>query len=358
MHRKILTTLTSALLLLALAGCGSADFAGSQGSGTGKIPVKQKGGDDDVKREPPDQIDPKIDPISEEFALDGVTLSDPIDVIFLVDTSGSMSDEKARLEVGMEKFVNDFLVAKEGLDYQLFLIGREFAFPNGVLANTRVDVIDWKIGSHDALDVAARLLDLGLTGQTLPLRPQARKEFVVVTDDNANGRGMRSIYEYMLTKQHGDISMNGLIGLSSSIESSTCKIANVGSAYLELAQNFEPKGLIQDLCLDDWSVLLDNLGEKITAPQEPRFALRRKADQSEGIVVILDGDPLPANKVRYDADENTVTLELDDGERERGGTVIVRYTPKSEDTAGDESGDEDSDDETADDEDPDGDADS
>ena len=105
---------------------------------------------------------------------------EPIDMVWVVDSSRSMADEQARIRATINQFVSD--IAARSFDVRLVMITAQNIVPAplGSDANRYLFVQD-AVGSHAPLQA---LLD------TLPryqgfLRPAAALHFVVVTDDDS-----------------------------------------------------------------------------------------------------------------------------------------------------------------------------
>lgn len=130
----------------------------------------------------------------------------PVDAVFVIDNSGSMSDEIAAVR---ESINDDFaaVIDQSGIDLRVILISRygsggTFVCVEPPLAGApcergvaetngaRFYHYDLEIGSHDALCYLLASFDQPDQAQRAPtgwkewLRPEASKAFVVVTDDS------------------------------------------------------------------------------------------------------------------------------------------------------------------------------
>jgi hypothetical protein len=133
--------------------------------------------------------------------------SRPVDVIFVVDNSGSMDEEIAAVRDNINR---DFaaIIAESGVDYRVIMISKYGLDKLGVcieppLAQADCDLgiqrtnsaifyhYDQEIGSNDALCQILSTFDhadargRATTGWQEWLRPTAHKAFVVITDDSA-----------------------------------------------------------------------------------------------------------------------------------------------------------------------------
>ena len=115
-----------------------------------------------------------------------------VDVLFLMDTSGSMLEEKEAVETQLQEFISKF---DESLDYHIYVVGSEVGYTNifpgyvpfdiniAELENSdRVTKINEPIDSYNALQVFLNLVNE--ENSPLNLRDEASLEVVVVSDDN------------------------------------------------------------------------------------------------------------------------------------------------------------------------------
>ena len=330
----ILSKILSVTLVGTILGCDTTEFKGQSADGqssNSQSPTPTPINIDSIDTNNiPGQSNAEAQ-ISETFDLAINARSEPIDIAFLVDTSGSMSQEKRRLERNMEGFIDRFLTKQDNLDYQLFLVGKDFQFPKGINNNPRVDVVNARIGSSNALDVAVKLLNNNLLGQSLTTRTNGRMELIVISDDNAKGRSIARINN---TIAQGSLRLNAIIGINAVGNGPECRIASVGKAYINLARKSTTPGLVQDLCDDDWKKLLTKLGGAIASRTQATVKLSSKFDRTKQITVSLNGNSLSPNQYDLDTNSNMIALQsslLND----RSNQVIVTYTPVATDKAPD-----------------------
>lgn len=317
-----LTALLAATLVL--ASCGSTRFSGSTGKPKPDGSEKPDEGGDGRRKDPPPPKKPQPPgPVTDEFRAKRAEQSYSVDIAFLMDTSGSMDEEQSRLEQHMQVFLDRFLKQNK-LDFQLLLVGEDFQFPAGVTSEPNVEVVSHEIGSHDALDAASRLLSGGLPDQKTTLRPSVPKEIVVVTDDNARGSGITAVRNMIQATTGDPVRINGLVGLKTGRNNSWCNIENVGSAYLNLSLQSEAPGLVQDLCIEDWSKLLGKLGKTIVEAGPLTFELS-KTPKAETVKVQVNGSAL--EKKHYEINGKEITL-LRGAEVGDGSKVTVSYKPQ------------------------------
>ena len=248
-----------------------------------------------------------------------------VDVVFAVDTSGSMGDEKATLEATMAKFFVTFETEAKTLDYHVYLIGENFVFPG---VSTKITKIDESVSSNDALLVLQRFFS-GTIATPVTLRPEALKEVVVITDDNATGYRGAAFKNYVLGNPilNGKTKLNGFVGLPTSQESATCQLADVGEDYIALSMDPDLGGLVQDLCIQDWEKLLKNLAQRIIQ-RVPRatFELQPPADPTRPVTIKVDGVLVGPEIVKYEPQWKSIVFALGK-EPNDGAAIEVTYQP-------------------------------
>ncbi len=106
----------------------------------------------------------------------------PVDIIWVVDSSGSMDDEASEVQGAL----NDFsaFIAGESIDYHVILIGDAGAMtvPAPLGGSPRFLHVDHTINSTDALEKTVQQY----AQYQAFLRPNAKTHFVIVTDDESN----------------------------------------------------------------------------------------------------------------------------------------------------------------------------
>ena len=325
-NTKALGHILGIAILLTTLGCGGTEFAGQsltrQPSTAKPAGANPNSADSLADTNIPEQLNPQSK-VSETFNLSMAPGSEAVDIVFLVDTSGSMSQEKRRLEQTMEGFIDTFLAKQSGLNYRLFLVGEDFRFPQGISKNPRVDVVNTEIDSTDALEIAVALMNNSVRRQTLQTRANAQKELIVISDDNARGGSIDQIAEVI---DQGSLRLNAITGVKAAGNGLGCRIAKVGKAYIELARRSTKPGLVQDLCDDDWGKLLTNLGGTIIPATQADVALFSSIDLTKELTVILDGTILNANQYAL-SDEDSVIAIAPDLLKGSKGQVEVSYTP-------------------------------
>ncbi|MET0595596.1 MAG: vWA domain-containing protein [Polyangiaceae bacterium] len=258
------------------AGPGSGGSGGTFGTGgnaTGGTTIDPGGGGrldaggQDVQGDTSDggrMIDPGC--AATQTKADDVTKVVPADIIFAIDSSGSMDAEIGFVQAQMNAFSQQ--ITASGIDVRVILIGDPSAICIGAPLGSGTCPNDTKlpnyihipteVGSNDALNVII---------QTYPqwrqyLRADASKSLVVVTDDDATDRPNNSAATFranftaldptMLAKW----TMNGVYCFTDCPEA-----ADIGHVYVDLVA--QTMGVGGDLCLQNFKPVFDALATKI-----------------------------------------------------------------------------------------------
>lgn len=324
LYATSINLLVIAMFVLTGVACKNDSFKGSGGAKPAPVPQNQ------VLASPP------LSRPLETFTAGGAQNSAPVDVIFAMDTSGSMKPKQQKLVNGMQNLVNKFLsAAGNGVDYQIFMIGTGFQFPTNV-PQGKVGMVNVYIDSHNALDITSGFL-LGRYPTNLQLRPAANKELVIITDDEAykvDANAFRSLVSPLMSNP-GKLHVHGIIGLRATGGGilggilgapGECNIPNAGAQYQALANDPQFKGLIQDVCAPDWGPLIDNLALKVIENrQQTKYPLTLgKPKNMQGIVVKVNGNAVPAGQFNYLEAENAIVFP-DASAPAIGSSIEVAY---------------------------------
>ncbi len=299
-HRWISWSFAIANLLI-LSGCGPEIRDFRMGSSSrGDTPVIQA-----------DQLgergENKPIPMTNVYTIDNRQLTVPDDIIFLVDTSASMAEEKAALEQSFANFLKQ--LTDLGLNgYNVYMVGQGFNFSADVTTHPNFIPVDQRVFSTDALEVFLDIVD-GKIPLTVPLQSDSRREIVVITDDDSN-LDAATFKQELDNRGETLISVNGIIGQKQGRNTPTCNIRSIGTAYQTLAADPATLGVTQDLCSPDWSILLDNLATSfIENMTEPAFPLSHELAPDTFVTVKVNGVDLSNEGFVVDPIRNEVVFQ-------------------------------------------------
>lgn len=204
-----------------------------------------------------------------------------VDLVFFVDTSGSMIQEAAWVSQNLNGFAN--WLQAQNLDVHVILIGKTMSSVklciNPPLADAAcgtkgpnfLQIPDY-VGSTDGL---SKFLAAYPKFQAF-LRPDATKSIIAITDDNSSMPA--STFTTALAKLqnpgfgkdwvfHSIVSFLNPNPLASQAAKGCSTGASLGKVYLTLTQ--QTAGVAFQLCLQDWKPIFDQLAKSVAASAKP-----------------------------------------------------------------------------------------
>jgi hypothetical protein len=276
-----------------------------------------------------------------------------VDVLFVVDNSGSMMEEQQSLGANFAAFLSAATTA--GVDYRIGVTttgldtspggwsvcpggadggenGRLFpvtgntprvitrSTPNAAsvfATNTQVGVCHW---NEQGLEGAYRALSSPLLhavddprtpqpndGNGEFLRPEARLAIIFVTDEDDFSNQQVSFYEtYFRALKDNEPSKLSISAIAGPQDLSTCSTASSsGTRYIQLAR--ATGGVVESICTPNWAESLKKLSSTTFGPKRIFPLTHLPADPSQ-IAVKVDGQPVTAGWT-YDAATNSIVFE-------------------------------------------------
>ncbi|HYO96152.1 MAG TPA: VWA domain-containing protein [Polyangiaceae bacterium] len=266
-------------------GGGAGGMGGASGGGASAAPsaggmkgidISFGGTGGGGEQEPPPNEGSGGREVTEQCASTKATATDvvtvrPADIIFAIDSSGSMDEEIEFVQTYMNGFSQQIVAS--GVDARVIVIGERGAIcigaplgsgqcPNDSRPPAYVHVTS-PVDSHDALNV---IIESYPTWRQ-HLRPEATKSIVVVTDDDAvddedEDTPNNSAAEFQANLAALDPVMFASWTLNGVFCFTNCaQAAAVGQVYKDLVA--ATMGVAGDLCLQDFKPVFDKLAEKI-----------------------------------------------------------------------------------------------
>lgn len=254
--------LISLVAMVAAAACGPTG-GGPDGGGPGG-PDGPPGSDPDGGGFGPDArpLSDAAPCVATEVTADEVVL--PVDIIWVIDNSGSMDEEEARVQNNMNNFAAT--IAASGIDYHVIVItdASHINVPPPLGGSPEFLAVNVSIGSNDPLE---KIVTTYPMWQAF-LRPNSIKHFVAVTDDESDWS--QSQFESALAALTAPgfpdgFQFHAVVAEDPPFDfTSHCftLAAAVGQTYLDL-QAAHP-GLFFSLCDTDWSPLFTNLATAVS----------------------------------------------------------------------------------------------
>ncbi|HEX6242872.1 MAG TPA: hypothetical protein VFZ61_18290 [Polyangiales bacterium] len=191
------------------------------------------------------------------------------DIIFAVDSSGSMDEEIVFVQQNLNAFSQQ--IVKSGVDARVIMLAEADALCIGApLGSGQCPTdnnppsyirIDQEVGSRDVLEV---YLDSFPSWQ-MHLREGTRKFFVVITDDDANNAYTTASFRAAVDQLHPTLfkewSYSGIFCFSDCEDA-----ARIGAVHQELVS--ATQGVAGDLCLQDFAPVFNKLAEAIVTGSE------------------------------------------------------------------------------------------
>ncbi|MFK7824001.1 MAG: vWA domain-containing protein [Oligoflexales bacterium] len=235
--------------------------------------------------------------------------SKPTDVVFAVDTSGSMSGEMEKLEQTLPAFIDQMSKEFPGDSFQMFMLSEdEFDLGDINAQDPRYHPKNLEVSSQNALEIVFNFVDLPanqcVDNQITPegcIRKDSNKELVVISDDQSD----YSMAEFLDLVNGSEFlkdktGVNGFVGLEEDDdddkgkgkgkEDDGCSIQEIGQTYIDLAANADTMGLVQHLCEENYTELLVKLKESIVKKSvQAEFELEYSVDPASPVTIKIDG---------------------------------------------------------------------
>jgi hypothetical protein len=215
-----------------------------------------------------------------------------VDIIWVVDASGSMLDEQKKIGMNMTQFAD--AITKSNIDVRIVMMTTSSAIPvicpvtpadpltgTALAGDPRYKFIEARVDSNNALDVAIASFPMYQSF----LRPGAKTHFVTVSDDESTYKALASAAA-RAEGFHTDMKMllgHDFIQHTISSEGPTpcgdpncmpdvetgicvfvmlgCGAARPGDTYYALADMTQ--GLKSSICLSEWTPIFDKLSEAV-----------------------------------------------------------------------------------------------
>ncbi|MFN7142178.1 MAG: choice-of-anchor D domain-containing protein [Myxococcota bacterium] len=275
-------------------------------------------GDVIVRSDDPDEEQVSVASVG-RAASDGLTVdrfvqeAAPIDVLWVIDNSGSMAQEQARVAAAIRSFFDWFTTLN--LDYQMGVITTDVVNPvySGRLVGTPTFIDDAtvapeaelaeaiEVGTEDMGDESGlQAVELALSEPLIStdnlgfLRPDANLAIVFLSDEpeySANDAAHYVSFLGTLKADPEDILVSGILGDYGTGCTNTCEglpqDARPSDKYLDVISAFG--GVSGSICTCDLSPILDEIGMETTRYIRS-FILSDVPTDPSAIVVYVDGE--------------------------------------------------------------------
>ncbi len=243
----------------------------------------------------------------EEFKVDGQKYR-PIDLVWVIDNSGSMSQEVEQVRANFANFISSVktrtdlniavISAVQSYASHRLTLPADFNEAGGVL-------VDRAVGSHDSLYLLASAMcstetaGHDLCNNSYPIRgslvdffrADSNKVFVFVTDDNSS-LDYNEFLDFVPLAIGQEATAFGFISLGKQL--SPCQ-ARPGDEYRNMA--LDTGGDFFNICETDWSQHFGKLVDAVHRVSQTRFSLER--DVKEGVAVFVNGKRLADDQFEF-----------------------------------------------------------
>ena len=264
-----------------------------------------------------------------------------VDVLFVVDDSCSMADEQHQLGQNFSSFISTANVRQ--VDFQIGVTTTDVSFgPQGDLVGPIITRSTPNFerafqqqavrgvggsGFEQGLEAMNRALEKAAAG-TAPnaglLRRGAAFVLIIISDEDDQSPAADVFYFNRLRQFAG----NGFSVAVVSGQTNGCA-SNLGSAtpgakyesFVALTG-----GISESICSNNWAQTLGNIGAAVFGLKD-RFQLSSRADQSQPIVVTVDGVAAAPSHWSYDAADQSIVFDRNFLPPERA-QISIEYTPQ------------------------------
>ena len=200
-----------------------------------------------------------------------MTMRQGVDIIFAVDSSGSMDEEIVFVQDNLNRFSQQIVMS--GVDVRVIMLAEHGSVCVGAPLGSgrcpddsnppRYIRLDQEVDSNDALNVYVD----SFPSYRSQLRPGTRKVFVVITDDDAtdgplnNAAAFRNAVAQLDAALFADWAYSGIFCFSDCEDA-----AAIGTVHAELVSL--TRGVSGDLCLQDFAPVFDQLAKAIITGAE------------------------------------------------------------------------------------------
>ncbi len=255
-----------------------------------------------------------------------------VDVLWVIDNSGSMSEEQRALRENFTSFMQYF--TDSGLDYHVGVVSTDM--DNRKESGKLIDdsshsgrYIDSSMSGDEAIASFRDRADLGTNGSSDErgkdaafaaltteadrtnvgfYRPDASLSVVVISDELDYSR--ISVTEFVnwmldLKPKEGMASFSSIVGLTNN----DCMEAEKGTGYLETTA--QVGGIKASICDSDWSGVLTELGLQAAGLKREFYLSLRPVEETIAVSVTTDGDEESFDQGddwTYDPARNSITF--------------------------------------------------
>ena len=248
--------------------------------------------------------------------------SRPVDIVWVIDQSGSMDSEISMVRANMNLFAG--YISKAKADYRVLLIASRYydkdknqicipqplAGPN-CADSARFKQIDQHVDSHDAL---SRIV-MNITTLEKQMRKGSVRRFVAVTDDDAKGTGWSTFHAFLKARAgYSDYRFHSIVAL----KDKGCA-ADDGKHYIALSNL--TGGIKTHICSANWASVFTQLAQEASSSTS-KFLLSKKP---KGAITVSINGKVAAPGVKWGYNTTINQVELKQPFPQNGAQIKVCY---------------------------------
>lgn len=252
--------------------------------------------------------------LKEQLFVQGAEILDAVDIMFYIDQSGSMADDKSRLEDAAERFMAD--LALSAADYQVMVVTSDLGCHNNtIITPSTVDPVSEFIAALDGppggfteagLSIVLSALEESGAGDCNAgfLRASTPLSLILVSDEPEQSPDGWEATLTAIQERVPDVIVSAIAG----DYPSGCDTAEAGAGYYEAVE--ATGGVFHSICDADWSPHLESISEvstQIDGEITDTFALSDYPDP-QTITVEVDGELV--EDWSYDAASNAIVFAV------------------------------------------------
>ena len=265
-----------------------------------------------------------------------------LDLLFLIDTSGSMGEEQEALGQGFADFIESFIVLES--DFHLGITDMDLGASGGALiGNPRfltgeTENLVETFTENVQLGTMGSGLEQGLENARLAFRDSRlegvnegfyRSDAVLVLifvsdEDDQSNRDVSEYLTFFDELKYGDgrrIQMNAIAG----DVPDGCETAEAGSRYAEVVE--ATGGIFESICQEDLG--MPSMGSVLSG-YRTAFALVHEPYDPEGIVVMVDEEEVPSGPDTWQLNEHNEVAFVEDAVPVDCSEVVITYNTLEE----------------------------
>lgn len=230
-----------------------------------------------------------------------------VDIVFIIDQSGSMSQEISGVKQNINAFSN--YITATNLDYHVIVLARrgtgtyDICVPPPLGGANCADGPRYKVVSQAVYSTDSLKKYQSYASQIEAfMRPNSFRQIVEVSDDESTQLSGQSFHQWITARPgYKDYVFHSIVGLTSG----GC-VARVGNQYIWLSN--QTGGLKAHICNANWNTLFNQLGKQVSATANLQYSLSKKP-MNNNLTVTYNGNAKQAGvHYNFDAQSNQINL--------------------------------------------------